>query len=313
MKSKPRNLLICTVMILSFLFSGCSVQGQPQQSVPGTTAPVSEDPPLESQEESLAVSSERSYQYETQELSTQRDGKEIYGVITIPQNAGDRMPAVIFSHGFGGTHSVGTQYAQALAEKGYVVYCFDFCGGSPSSQSDGSTVEMSIFTEQADLEAVISMIQGLDYVDSDNLFLMGTSQGGVVSAITGAAHPEEIRGMVLLYPAFVLVDRANELFQSRDEIPDTYYFMWMDVGRTYFEPLLDYDIYSEIAAYDKDVLLIHGDADHIVPLSYSEQALAAYPSARLEVIPGGGHGFYGEDAQQTISYIQEYLETHRVS
>ena len=313
MKSKPRNLLICTVMILSFLFSGCGVQGQPQQSVPGTTAPVSENPPLESQEESLAVSSERSYQYETQELSAQRDWKEIYGVITIPQNAGDRMPAVIFSHGFGGTHSVGTQYAQALAEKGYVVYCFDFCGGSPSSQSDGSTVEMSIFTEQADLEAVISMIQGLDYVDSDNLFLMGTSQGGVVSAITGAAHPEEIRGMVLLYPAFVLVDRANELFQSRDEIPDTYYFMWMDVGRTYFEPLLDYDIYSEIAAYDKDVLLIHGDADHIVPLSYSEQALAAYPSARLEVIPGGGHGFYGEDAQQTISYIQEYLETHRVS
>ena len=313
MKSKPRNLLICTVMILSFLFSGCGVQGQPQQSVPGTTAPVSENPPLESQEESLAVSSERSYQYETQELSTQRDGKEIYGVITIPQNAGDRMPAVIFSHGFGGTHSVGTQYAQALAERGYVVYCFDFCGGSPSSQSDGSTLEMSIFTEQADLEAVISMIQGLDYVDSDNLFLMGTSQGGVVSAITGAAHPEEIRGMVLLYPAFVLVDRANELFQSRDEIPDTYYFMWMDVGRAYFELLLDYDIYREIAAYDKDVLLIHGDADHIVPLSYSEQALDAYPSAQLKVIPGGGHGFYGEDAQQTISYIQEYLETHRVS
>ena len=313
MKSKPRNLLICTVMILSFLFSGCGVQGQPQQSVPGTAAPVSENPPLESQEESLAVSSERSYQYERQEVSTQRDGKEIYGVITIPQNAGDRMPAVIFSHGFGGTHSVGTQYAQALAEKGYVVYCFDFCGGSPSSQSDGSILEMSIFTEQADLEAVISMIQGLDYVDSDNLFLMGTSQGGVVSAITGAAHPGEIRGMVLLYPAFVLVDRANELFQSRDEIPDTYYFMWMDVGKAYFEPLLDYDIYSEIAAYDKDVLLIHGDADHIVPLCYSEQALDAYPSAQLEVIPGGGHGFYGEDAQQTINYILEYLETHRVS
>ena len=313
MKSKPRNLLICTVMILSFLFSGCGVQGQPQQPVPDTTAPVSEDPPLESQEESLAVSSERICEYETQELSAQRDWKEIYGVITIPQNAGDRMPAVIFSHGFGGTHSVGTQYAQALAEKGYVVYCFDFCGGSPSSQSDGSTLEMSIFTGQADLEAVISMIQGLDYVDSDNLSLMGTSQGGVVSAITGAAHPGEIRGMVLLYPAFVLVDRANELFQSRDEIPDTYYFMWMDVGKAYFEPLLDYDIYSEIAAYDKDVLLIHGDADHIVPLSYSEQALDAYPSAQLEVIPGGGHGFYGEDAQQTINYILEYLETHRVS
>lgn len=48
-------------------------------------------------------------------------------------------------------------------------------------------------------------------MDSDNLFLMGTSQGGAVSAITGAAHKEEIRGMVLLYPAFVMTDHANEM------------------------------------------------------------------------------------------------------
>lgn len=121
---------------------------------------------------------------------------------------------------------------------------------------------------------------------------MGTSQGGAVSAITGAAHPEEIRGMVLLYPAFVMVDRANQLFRRPEEIPDTYYFMWMQVGRAYFEPLLDYDIYGAIAAYDKDVLLIHGDADNIVPLSYSQRALQAYPSAELQVIPGGRPRFF---------------------
>lgn len=51
-------------------------------------------------------------------------------------------------NGFGGSYRVGEQYAQALAAKGYVVYCFDFCGGSPGSKSDGSTLEMSIFTEQ---------------------------------------------------------------------------------------------------------------------------------------------------------------------
>lgn len=222
------------------------------------------------------------------------------------------MPAVIFSHGFGGNHSVGTQYAEALAEHGYVVYCFDFCGGSSGSRSDGSTLEMSVFTEQADLEAVIAMIQELEYVDSENLFLMGTSQGGAVSAITGAAHKEEIRGMVLLYPAFVLAERANELFQSVEEIPDTYFFLWMEVGRAYFEPLIGYDIYEEIAAYDRDVLMIHGDADSIVPLNYSERALEVYPSSELKVISGGGHGFYGEDARQAIEYMLEYLEAHRV-
>lgn len=233
-------------------------------------------------------------------------------MIYIPQGTEEKMPAVIFSHGFGGNHSVGTQYAEALAEHGYVVYCFDFCGGSSGSRSDGSTLEMSVFTEQADLEAVIAMIQELEYVDSENLFLMGTSQGGAVSAITGAAHKEEIRGMVLLYPAFVLAERANELFQSVEEIPDTYFFLWMEVGRAYFEPLIGYDIYEEIAAYDRDVLMIHGDADSIVPLNYSERALEVYPSSELKVISGGGHGFYGEDARQAIEYMLEYLEAHRV-
>lgn len=223
-----------------------------------------------------------------------------------------KLPAVIISHGFGGDYRSGEQYAQALAENGYVVYCFDFCGGSPHSQSDGSTLEMSVFTEQADLEAVLSMVQDLDYVDSQNLFLMGTSQGGAVSALAGAAHPEDIRGMILLYPAFVLADEANELFQSTSEIPDTYYFMWMEVGRAYFEPLIGYDIYEDIAAYEDDVLLIHGDADSIVPLSYSQRALNIYPSAQLKVIEDGGHGFYGDDAQEAIGYMLEYLEAHQV-
>ncbi len=141
---------------------------------------------------------------------------------------------------------------------------------------------------------------------------MGTSQGGAVSALAGAAHPEDIRGMILLYPAFVLADEANELFQSTSEIPDTYHFMWMEVGRAYFEPLIGYDIYEDIAAYEDDVLLIHGDADSIVPLSYSQRALNIYPSAQLKVIEDGGHGFYGDDAQEAIGYMLEYLEAHQV-
>ena len=46
-------------------------------------------------------------------------------------------------------------------------------------------------------------------MDEENIFLMGTSQGGAVSAITAAANKEEIKGAILLYPAFVLVDRIK--------------------------------------------------------------------------------------------------------
>lgn len=95
-----------------------------------------------------------------------------------------------------------------------------------------------------------------------------------------------------------------------EDIPDTYYQMWMTVGRAYAENLLDYDIYEAISVYDRDVLLIHGDADSIVPLSYSERAVDVYKSARLEILTGAGHGFYGSDAQQAITWTLEYLSAH---
>lgn len=251
------------------------------------------------------------YEYESYELTARRGENDIYGEIYVPADTGSKMPAVIISHGFGGSYQVGVPYAEELAQRGYVVYCFDFCGGAPGSRSDGSTLEMSLFTEQADLEAVIEMIRGLDFVDQEQLFLMGTSQGGAVSAITGAALQEEVRGMILLYPAFLLAGRANELFSDTEDIPDTYYFMWMEVGRAYFEPLIDYDIYADAARYEKDVLILHGDADNIVPLSVSERALEEYPSAELKVIPGAGHGFHGADREQAVEYILEYLSAHR--
>ena len=259
-----------------------------------------------------AAAEDTTYAYTTQELYAERDGNRIYGVLYRPQDAGEKLPAVILSHGFGGTYRVGVPYAQALAEKGYAVYCFDFCGGSYSSQSDGSPLDMSLRTEQADLEAVIRMVQELDFIDADNLFLMGTSQGGAVSAVTAADHPDEIRGLILLYPAFIMAERANELFQSEEEIPDTYSFMWMEVGHDYFASLLGYDIYAVIAGYDRDVLLLHGDADAIVPFSASERALEAFPSASLEVLPGAGHGFSGEDESTATRLIADYLQSHLV-
>lgn len=58
-----------------------------------------------------AAGTETVYAYETQELWAERDGNRIYGVIYIPQDAGEQMPAVIFSHGYGGNYRVGAQYA----------------------------------------------------------------------------------------------------------------------------------------------------------------------------------------------------------
>lgn len=188
-----------------------------------------------SSENAVQITGNSKYEYETIELYAKRDENQIFGLLYLPQNVREKLPMVIFSRGFGGNYQVGEQYAKALAERGYAVYCFDFRGGSTNSRSDGSTLEMSIFTEQADLEAVIQTIREQPFVDEENIFLMGTSQGGAISAITAAANKEAIKGTVLLYPAFVLVDNTKKQFNNVEEIPKTYYLMWMTVGRAYAE------------------------------------------------------------------------------
>lgn len=297
MKSRSILILLCAVL----LWGWALVEDNAASAESTSTAPAAG---------ASQTGTDKAYAYETRELTAQRDGNTIYGVAYVPQGIEGELPAVIFSHGFGGNYQVGIPYAEALAGKGYFVYCFDFCGGSSDSRSDGSTLEMSLFTEQADLEAVLNMIRLIPEVDSGNIFLMGTSQGGAVSAITAAARREGVKGAILLYPAFVMVDHAKDRFKSVEEIPDTYHLMWMTVGRAYAEKLLDYDIYEAISVYDRDVLILHGDADSIVPLSYSERALEVYPSAKLMILPGAGHGFYGAQEEEAISAIGQYLAEH---
>lgn len=299
-------------VVLSVSLAGCNGETQTPASpteIPGSQqvepAPLA---PTDGTQDTAIDWDSLSYSYTTQELPAQVDGHVIYGEIYIPDGAGEPMPAVIFSHGYGGTHSIGAPYAQALAEKGFVVYCYDFRGGSNASRSDGSPLEMSVFTEKADLEAVLSLIRSLDYVDGERIFLMGTSQGGMVSAMAGAAHPEKVRGMMLLYPAFCIPENARAQFSTLENVPEQVsFFSWLTVGRRYVEDVWEYDVYADVAAYEKNVLILHGDQDGIVDIAYSQRAIEAYPAAELKVIQGAGHGFSDGNFDLAMDYILDYL------
>ena len=72
----------------------------------------------------------------------------------------------------------------------------------------------------------------------------------------------------------------------------------------------DYDVYVDVAAYDKDLLILHGDRDGIVDVSYSKRAAEQYPSAKLEILPGAGHGFSGDNFDLAMGYLFDYLSSH---
>ena len=123
---------------------------------------------------------------------------------------GENLPVAIVCHGFMAWQDTVRQYAKELARMGYCAYCFDFCGGSvmKKGKSDGETTDMSVLTEVQDLEAVITYVQSLPYTGSE-LLLMGCSQGGFVSALVAAKHPELVNKLVLFYPALCIPDDAR--------------------------------------------------------------------------------------------------------
>ena len=297
---KYRIIAPALCVILAFVMSACtntdmgsagSVSGQRENTIIKGT-------------ENVTIQSE----YHTEEINCTNGGEDIYGVAYIPDTDAAKYPLIIFSHELGNTHTSGTDYAEALAAQGIAVYTFDFRNGSSASRSGNDMSKMSVMTEVSDLEAVIDAAKTWEFVDADKIVLMGGSQGGFVTAAAAAKHTKEIAGAVLLYPAFVIVDDVHNMFSSVNDIPDTYsYRGWFTAGRLYAADVWDYDVYNEIKAYDKPILILHGDRDYMVDKSYSEKAAESYADAEYHVISGAGHGFYGSTFGEAITYVENYL------
>jgi dipeptidyl aminopeptidase/acylaminoacyl peptidase len=254
--------------------------------------------------------SETKYSYHTEQIDCINDqGQTIYGVAYIPEGTTGTMPVVIVSHGFNSTYNANKLMCKSLAMSGIASYAYDFRGGSNKSKSDGKTTDMSVFTEQEDLNNVIDMVKKWDYVDPTQLYLFGESQGGYVSAITAAQRNDEIKGLLLLYPAFVLSE--NLQYDSVNNIPETQKTMGMTISRVYYENLLDYNIYDVIGNYKGDVEIFHGDSDKVVDLSYSERAINTYLSAKLHVFPGEQHGFTAPARLEVAGLVYDYLIAHK--
>ena len=103
------------------------------------------------------------------EFSCKKGDLNIYGLMYTKVTPGKKAPAVILSHSSSLTHAAMRDYARQIANLGMVAYCFDFCGGSKKSLSDGSTDSMTVFTEVDDLNAVLTAVRGLDCVDPDSV------------------------------------------------------------------------------------------------------------------------------------------------
>lgn len=255
-------------------------------------------------------------EYAVEEFSCKREEMTIRGKAFIPSIEADRFPAVILSHGFCATMAAVEEYATGLVSNGYAAVIFDFCGGSVLSSSDGKTTEMSILTLEEDLKAVFNAVSELSFVNPEQIYLMGTSQGGLVSAMAAADLQDQVSALMLVAPGFSIPDNVQEMYSSADEIPDIVkdYLRLMTVGRCYFEAMLDYDVFSDVTRYTGPVLIFHGTADEMIPCEYSQCAQEKYATAELVVLEGAGHrltGDYMTEAEEKMVAFLGSLENEK--
>ncbi|MDE7325067.1 MAG: alpha/beta fold hydrolase [Lachnospiraceae bacterium] len=240
------------------------------------------------------------------EVRLRENERELYGVLMEPEGK-KKYPAVIFSHGYNGSGKDFERMGEYLAQNGVAAFCYDFCGGSVNSRSSMATTDMTIFTEKEDLHGAIQYMKKSGAVDAENIFLFGGSQGGLVSALVAQEAKEDIRGLILLFPAMCIADNWNERFPKEEDIPQVQELWGMNLGKNFFMTLRGFDVYQHIGGYGRSVQVIYGENDPIVSLDYMEKLKTVYTDMKLDIFKGEGHGFSEEGNQRVVEMTLEFV------
>ncbi len=201
-------------------------------------------------------------------------------------------PAVIIVHGGGwvrGDRRTNVEpLFQPLADAGFAWFSISYTLAS-SPMDFGSAV--------ADVEAAVRFIRSraADYhIDPDRIALIGESAGGQLAAMAalGSTTGANVKAVVAIYTPTDLVSLAR----TSPMIPDG---IRKQLNGTVWANLLLARLgqLSPIQAIRPGMppfLLIHGDADPLVPIDQSramcERMKAAGAACQLFTVPGGGHG-----------------------
>lgn len=231
----------------------------------------------------------------------------IYGRLFKPQEEG-KFPLIITSHGYNGSNMDFGDDCNYYAKNGFAAFCYDFAGGSARSLSTGSSTEMTLLTEKDNLLTLVNYFSTQDYIDTDNIILMGGSQGGLVTALVADEIPSKIKAVALYYPAFCIPDDWRKQFPTTDKIPNVMNFWGLDLGKPFFEVATAMHVEEVTGKYAGPVLIIHGNLDDIVPLRYAQDAEKRYPNAKLTVLSGERHGFSPTGAIQARKMVLEHAQ-----
>lgn len=166
---------------------------------------------------------------------------------------------------------------EQLADQATLVTVFRMAGlGFYAVEYPGyGLLEAETATEEtlyASAEAALGHLKGPLGVSEDRIVLQGQSLGsGVATEMARRGHG---RRLVLLAP-----------FTSMTEMIGRFAPLW-PVGILTRDR---FDSRAKAPSIDVPVLIVHGDADQLIPIAMAEELARTFPRATLFVVPGAGH------------------------
>jgi dipeptidyl aminopeptidase/acylaminoacyl peptidase len=244
------------------------------------------------------------------EIRLKADGLELAGELHVPSR--DKIhPALCICHGIPAappdpTDSGYTLLAQRFFHAGFITLIFNFRG---AGRSEGN---LDILGWSRDLQAALDFLYSLKEVDKTRFYLLGFSGGAAVSVYTAAhdprvssvvtcACPADFRALSQKETPLDTIQRFRQIGSIRDkDFPPS-----IEEWAKGFETITPIKWIEKISP--RPLLLVHGDADELIPLEHAHKLYQkAKEPKELKIIPSARHRMRLEPA--AMDFVLDWLK-----
>ncbi len=239
------------------------------------------------------------------------EGDDLYCRLYKPVQFDSNKKYPVIVYWYGGPHAqlilnawnggAGDYWFQYMAERGYVVFTLDTRG----SANRGKAFEQSIFRragekQMEDLLSGINYLNGLSFIDKNNMGLFGWSYGGFMTIDFMLNHPGIFKAAVAGGP--VTDWKYYEIMYTE---------RYMDRPQENPEGYESTNLVKQIQKLKGKLLLIHGMQDNVVLMQHSVNLVKAAVDKGVQVdymiYPGHEHNVLGKDRAHLYQKVTDYF------
>ncbi|GAP05530.1 predicted hydrolase [Anaerolinea thermolimosa] len=247
-------------------------------------------------------------------------------------------PLVVLVHGFSAPMFAWDRNAPVLAQAGFRVLRFDLYGRGYSDRPPGP-YNLDLFLRQ-----ISGLLQALEI--QEPVHLVGLSMGGALVAAFTNQYPDRVASVTLVDPQVVqitpqtifpvnlpgvgeylytvyiqpyILARQEDSFYNPALLPEwqanyRVQMQYRGFRRALISTLRHFDIdpmaeYARLGKTGKPILLVMGEEDRTVPISYAPDLLERLPGARFQALPEAGHVSNYERADLFNPLVIEFLDS----